>query len=184
MDTSKGLRLTIELVPSPCWYSNLRSSMTRANWDKLRKSVYAEYNYHCGVCQTSDVTLHCHEIWQYDDENHIQNLTGFIALCEMCHHCKHIGLAGILASEGKLDFGRVIEHFMQVNQCSREEYQAHEKQAWDVLHERSMHYDWTTDVETYAYLVAPEAGRRLEQHTDTSELLSPLSGKSNSLSAD
>jgi hypothetical protein len=104
-------------------------------------------------CQTSDVTLNCHEIWQYDDENHMLKLAGFIALCPMCHHCKHIGFAGSLAAEGKLDFEQVIEHFMRVNQCSREDYQAHEKQAWDVWQERSMHFDWTTDLGTYAHLV-------------------------------
>lgn len=152
MDIVKGLRLTIELVPSPCWYSNLRTQMTQTDWDKLRKSVYAEYNHHCGLCQASDVMLNCHEIWQYDDENHIQKLTGFIALCPMCHHCKHIGLAGTLASEGKLDFEKVIEHFMQVNQCSREEYEAHSEEAWHTWGERNKH-TWTTDIGTYAHLV-------------------------------
>ncbi len=122
---SNELRLTIELVPSPCWQVNVRTSMTRAHWDSLRKSVYANYDYHCGICQASEVQLHCHEIWHYDDEKHIQKLAGFLALCPMCHHCKHIGRAGILASEGKLDFEQVIEHFMRVNHCSREDYQAH-----------------------------------------------------------
>ncbi len=38
------MRLTIELVPRPCSYSNLRSKMTRANWDHLRTLVYAISN--------------------------------------------------------------------------------------------------------------------------------------------
>ena len=80
---SKDFRLTIELVPRPCWYSNMRTTIPRAAWDKLRKQVYAQYNYCCGVCQLEHVTLHCHEIWQYDDTLHSQKLNGFIALCEM-----------------------------------------------------------------------------------------------------
>ncbi len=76
----------------------------------------------------------------------------------MCHHCKHIGLAGILASEGKLDFEQVIEHFIRVNQCLREEYQAHEKAAFDEWRERNR-FEWTSDLGTYAHLVAQEAGR-------------------------
>ena len=151
-----GLRLTIELVPQPCWYSNLRTQMTRAMWDHLRELVNAKYNDRCGICQASrqisKVTLHCHEIWQYEDEKHIQKLTGFIALCEMCHHCKHIGLAGIRALEGRLDFNQVVEHFMQVNQCSREEYRAHSKEAGRTWRERNEH-TWTTDLGTYAHLV-------------------------------
>ena len=95
------MRLTIELVPRPCWYSNLRNKMTRANWDHLRTRGYASRH-------MSGVMLHCHEIWQYDDEHHVQRLAGFIALWEMCHHCKLIGLVGIRASEGTLDFQHVM----------------------------------------------------------------------------
>ena len=36
------LRLTIELVPSPCWFNNLRTRIPHAAWDKLRKKVYAQ----------------------------------------------------------------------------------------------------------------------------------------------
>ncbi len=151
----KDLRLTIELVPRPCWYSNLRTTSPRAAWDKLRKQVYAQYNYRCGVCQVEHVTLHCHEIWQYDDILHIQKLNGFIALCEMCHHCKHIGHAGILASEGKLDLNKVIEHFMRVNQCSRAEYDEHSNEAWSIWAERN-NYTWMTDLGAYSYLVPPK----------------------------
>lgn len=115
------MKLTTELVPSPCFYSNLRNQVTRSVWDKLRKQVYAQYNYQCGICQASNVTLDCHEIWEYDDVSHIQRLTGFIALCKMCHHCKHMGHSGILASQGKLDITQVEEHFMRVNECTYRE---------------------------------------------------------------
>lgn len=150
---SKDLRLTIELVPKPCWYSNLHNDMPRAAWDKLRKQVYTEYNYRCGICQVENVKLNCHELWQYDDSLHIQKLEGFIALCEMCHHCKHIGLAGILAREGKLDFQKVVDHFQHVNGCSLEEYQEHSAEAWETWRERNK-YVWTTDLGSYANLVA------------------------------
>ena len=43
----KDFRLTIELVPKPCWYSNLRGNMTRANWDKLRRSIYQDIRPQC-----------------------------------------------------------------------------------------------------------------------------------------
>lgn len=46
--------------------------MTRATWDHLRTLIYATYNDRCGICHASKyisgVTLHCHEIWQYDYE--------------------------------------------------------------------------------------------------------------------
>ena len=144
--------LTIELVPQPCWYSNMRTNIPRSVWDKLRKQVYAQYNYHCAVCLVEHVSLHCHEIWQYDDVSHIQKLIGFVALCAMCHHCKHLGHANSLASEGKLDLNTVIEHFMRVNQCSRAEYETYAGEAWQTWAERNQ-YAWTTNLGAYAHLV-------------------------------
>src|SRR5690242_6509626 len=43
--------LTIELVPQPCWYSNMRKAVTRSTWDTLRRQVYAQYHHRCGICQ-------------------------------------------------------------------------------------------------------------------------------------
>ena len=93
----KNLKLKIELVPKTSWYSNLRGKMSEKGWDNVRKKTYATFNYKCGICGSNEGQLHCHEIWEYDDKKHKQALKGFIALCVLCHHVKHIGLAGILA---------------------------------------------------------------------------------------
>src|SRR5256885_4202017 len=129
---SQELRLTIELVPSPCWHSNLRKILPRSAWDKLRKQVYAQYKNQCGICNAENVTLDCHEIWQYDDEAHIQKLTGFIALCKMCHLHKHPGFAAGLIAKGQLDADKFHEHFLRVNQCSDEEYAEHSAEVWRI----------------------------------------------------
>jgi len=84
-------------------------------------------------------------MWQYDDEKHLQTLVGFIALCDMCHHVKHIGLAGILASEGKLDYNKVVEHFMKVNGCDLKTFESHRDEAFKKWKERSAQ-DWTVDI--------------------------------------
>ncbi|WP_126582600.1 HNH endonuclease [Tengunoibacter tsumagoiensis] len=145
------LRLTIELVPRPCWYSNMRNVVPRSFWDALRKQVYAQYNYQCGVCQAGR-PLHCHEIWHYDDDTHIQLLQGFIALCEWCHHIKHLGLAGILAKEGKLDYHRVVVHFLTVNDCHLEDFESHRQQAFAQWRTRN-YYEWKTDLGAHSNLV-------------------------------
>ena len=142
-----NLRLTIELVPETCWYSNMRKVLSRAQWDKLRKQVYADYNHRCGICGAAG-KLECHEIWRYDDEQHIQSLQGFIALCEWCHHVKHIGLSGLLAGQGKLDYDKVIAHFMQVNGCDGETFEQHRKEAFAQWRERSKH-EWVTELGEY-----------------------------------
>jgi len=82
-----------------------------------------------------------HEIWNYDDVNHVQKLEGFILLCSMCHHVKHIGLAGILASQGKLDYNEVIRHFCKVNNCSEKEFEEHVDSAFKIWEKRSQ-YQW------------------------------------------
>ena len=144
---SKELQLKIELVPSTSWYDNLRKVLPKSEWDKIRKAAYVNYGHWCGICGTEG-RLNCHEIWEYDDKKHIQKLKGFIALCDMCHHVKHIGLAGILASEGKLDYEKVIEHFMKVNNCDRRTFEEHKKRAFDEWRKRSQH-EWHVDLGEY-----------------------------------
>ena len=146
------LKLQIELVPQPLWYLNPRKAMGPAAWDKLRKEVYAQYGYVCGICGARG-RLNCHERWHYDDEAHVQTLVGFIALCDWCHHVKHLGLAGILAQEGKLDYERVIQHFLKVNQCTREEFERHKAGAFEQWNERNR-FSWKANWGAYASLMS------------------------------
>ncbi len=143
----KLLKLTIELVPSTSWYNNLRSMMKREQWDVLRHKVYKDYGNKCAICGT-DEQLSCHEIWSYDDEKHIQKLTGLIALCELCHRVKHIGLTELEGHRGKLAFEKVIEHFMKVNNCSQKEFEQHHNEALKLFEKRSQH-QWTIDIGGY-----------------------------------
>lgn len=138
------LRLTIELVPSSCWGANLRDVLPRAMWDTLRRAVYTEAGHRCSICGVSG-RLNCHEVWRYDDTSHIQTLEGFQALCDLCHHVKHIGHAGVLAAQGKLDFARVVAHFMRVNACDGATFQRHHAAARAQWRERSRH-EWQTDL--------------------------------------
>lgn len=147
----KEFKLKIELVPSTSWYDNLRKYISKENWDKIRKKVYANYGYKCGICN-EEGRLNCHEIWEYDDKKYIQRLVGFIALCDMCHHVKHIGLAGILANAGKLDYEKVVEHFIKVNNCNRDTFEKHKEKAFDDWRERSSH-EWHVDLREYKNII-------------------------------
>lgn len=96
--TSKP-KLTIELVPSSCFYSNVRTVLPKKEWDRLRKESYKKANYKCEICKGSGLNqgykhaLECHEIWEYrsDGKTNIQHLKGLISLCPRCHQAKHIG---------------------------------------------------------------------------------------------
>jgi phage terminase large subunit GpA-like protein len=133
----------------------MRTAVTRQIWDQIRRAVYREYDYHCGICGATE-RMTCHERWAYDDERQVQTLLGFIALCELCHHVKHIGVAGILAREGQLDYDEVVQHFMAVNDCTYKTFEEHCTQAFDVWRRRSAH-PWTVDLGPYAAMVTAKA---------------------------
>jgi len=84
---SKKPKLFVELIPKTCHYSNVRTTVTIAEWDKIRNLSYAAANHKCEVCgdtgkkQGYKHDVECHEIWDYDDVNHIQKLVGLISLC-------------------------------------------------------------------------------------------------------
>ena len=142
------MKLEIELVPSTVWYSSLYRLLPREVWDRIRNEIITSNGRKCQICGETEGTMNLHEIWKYDDKSHIQRLEGFILLCKMCHHVKHIGLAGILASEGKLNYDDVIEHFCKVNNCSKKDFEKHEKDAFEVWHNRSKH-QWKQDFGKY-----------------------------------
>ncbi len=140
----KNLKLTIELIPEGAWGENLRKYLPKEVWDRIRKEVIKKSNYKCSICGSSE-KLQCHEVWEFDDENHILKLKGFMALCENCHLVKHFGMAGILASDGKIELKELIQHFMRVNNCDLKTFEEHKKEAFKRFEERSK-YEWLIDI--------------------------------------
>ena len=146
------MKLEIELVPSTVWFSSLHRLMSRKAWNGVRDNIISKNGRKCQICAETEGTLNLHEIWEYDNKNHIQKVKGFILLCKMCHHVKHIGLAGILANEGKLDYNEVIRHFCKVNNCSEREFEKHVNDAFAIWRERSLQ-QWKQDFGEYKELI-------------------------------
>jgi len=141
------MKLFIELVPSTCWYINLRKELTQTEWDKIRKEVYARAGYQCEICGAKG-RLSCHEIWEYNDKTNTQKLKGFQALCDNCHNIKHMGFVNVQISEGKWPESRreeLAQHFMQVNNVTRDEFENHVTTAFEEWGQRSQK-EWTTDL--------------------------------------
>lgn len=148
-----NMKLTIELVPKSAWYANLRNLVGRYMWEKkIAKDTKDKYGYKCGICGDQAHRLECHELWEYDDEQHVQKLVGFIALCSYCHKVKHMGHTKILAQQGYVDLEEVFAHFCKVNNCTIAEYRNHEKAAFKQWRERSQ-YKWTPDFGEYAQYI-------------------------------
>jgi hypothetical protein len=135
-------KLMVELVPRSTWGWNLRSELTRTQWDRLRKATYARAGNRCEVCggKGRKHPVECHERWEYDDVNHVQKLVGLEALCPYCHEVRHIGRA---MNEGNGE--RAMIHLDRVNNWSSEQTTKHVAEAMQVWHERSKH-EWTLDL--------------------------------------
>ena len=155
MKRNKNLELQIELVPLSSWWGSFRNKIPRKKWDEIRKKIYSKYGYKCGICGAKG-RLNCHEIWEFDDEKHVQKLIDFIPLCNRCHFVKHIGMAEILASEGRLSYERIVEHFMKINRCGRETFERHKREAFTKWSERSK-YEWKIDLGKHANMIPQKA---------------------------
>jgi hypothetical protein len=140
------MKLTIELVPETAWYSNVRSNVTKQEWDLIRKKSYEKASHKCEICgdvgtnQGVKHKVECHEIWEYNDESHIQKLIGLISLCPNCHKTKHVGLAQMKGEEGI-----VINQLMNVNGMTENEAVKYIDESFGVWEERSQ-YGWELDI--------------------------------------
>jgi transposase-like protein len=134
--------LTIELVPKTCWYSNVRSHVTKEEWDRLRKIVYREAGNVCEICGGVGRRwpVECHEVWRYNDEAHVQKLERLIALCPACHEVKHIGLAGVRGHQAQ-----ALAHLAKVNGWSKEDAKLYLEACFEQWSRRNRH-EWKLDI--------------------------------------
>jgi hypothetical protein len=139
-------RLTIELVPQTCWFSNVRDRVSREDWDRMRKQVYKRADHRCEVCggRGSKHPVECHEVWEYDETARVQRLVRMIALCPACHEVKHMGLAGI-KGRGEI----AAAHLAEVNGWTPQVTAVYIDQAFAVWKERSDR-TWSLDVSALA----------------------------------
>ena len=151
-------KLTIELVPSTVWFSSIYQIYKRNNqlnkWRKIKKELFEKEGRKCWICGAENTRLETHEFWEYDDKNHIQKLVAIHHLCSMCHKIKHIGFwcytedgRRQLKKEG-LSREDLINHFCRVNNCSREDFEKQEMEAFKIWKERSK-YGWKQDFGEY-----------------------------------
>ena len=135
-------RLSVELVPSTCWWSNVRSNVSRAEWEVCKNFVKNRSGRRCEICggRGERYPVDCHEIWQYDDDRQIQTLVGLVALCPPCHEVKHIGRAMVMGN-----FDRALRHLATVNRWSlahADEYVAVQLE----IHALRSTHPWSLDV--------------------------------------
>ena len=134
-------KLGFELVPDGCWYSNLRTILSKKQWDFLKSDAKSRADGKCMICGRKTARLDAHERWSYDEKTGTQILTDIIAVCKDCHSVLHIGYTQL-----KGDEARAEKHFMKVNNCSYAEYRKALGDANDEHQRRNKISEWKLDL--------------------------------------
>lgn len=135
-------RLSVELVPATCWYTNVRSNVSRADWEKCKRFVKERSGERCEICggRGRRYPVDCHEIWEYDEDTLTQRLVDLIALCPSCHEVKHLGRAMRIGNGN-----RAVAHLMKVNGWSESRAEQYCMLVFQIWQMRSA-YEWRLDI--------------------------------------
>lgn len=133
--------LFVDLVPRSAWYSNLRSEVSKIEWDQIKRQTSNVAGRRCEACggRGSTWPVECHERWKFDEAAGVQILLRTIALCPACHEATHLGLA-----EVKGRAGDARTQLMQVNGWSEAETERHIDAAFDTWRRRN-EMKWALD---------------------------------------
>jgi hypothetical protein len=115
-------KLTIDLIPKSCWYSNVRSNVSKEVWDRLRRNSYRKANYRCEICDGvgAQHPVECHEVWVFNKQKKTQKLKKLISLCPACHEVKHFGRTEKIGKRLQ-----ALNHLCKINNWTKEEADAY-----------------------------------------------------------
>lgn len=114
------LKLRIEPIPNFTWGISLANKLPPKEWADLRQKVYRAADYKCEICGADNRSLHCHEVWEFDDVRRIQKLIRLECCCEFCHYVHHFGRSFVVKSASYVD--RLIGHWCRVNKRTRGDF--------------------------------------------------------------
>ncbi|GGM34109.1 hypothetical protein GCM10012275_01840 [Longimycelium tulufanense] len=144
-DRSFGSGLFVDLVPSSCWFTNVRSCVSPRDWERLRRMILKRAGHRCEACGQREERatrrwLEAHERWAYDDAGRVQTLRRLICLCTPCHTATHFGLATVRGVQDQ-----ALAHLCSVTGMSQDEALDHVDAAFDLWRRRSL-ASWTLDL--------------------------------------
>ena len=136
-----NLKLNFEFVPDGCWYSNLRSLLSKHDWDLLKADAKSRANGKCMICGAKTNRLDAHERWSYDKKKCVQKLEDIVAVCKDCHSVIHINHTYL-----KGDGERAENHFIKVNECSYAEFRRAMGEANELHKQLNEVAEWVLDL--------------------------------------
>lgn len=144
-DRSLGSGLFVDLVPSTCWFTNVRSCVAQKDWERLRRMITRRAGSRCEACgagvdREAKRWLEAHERWVYDETRRVQTLKRLICLCTDCHTVTHFGYAQVRGIED-----RAFAHLMKVTHMSPAQARKHVSDAFALWQQRSS-VTWNLDL--------------------------------------
>lgn len=137
--------LFVDLIPTTCWFTNVRSCVAPRDWDRIRRMVTRRAGYACEVCGATENRverrwLEAHERWAYDSKRNVQSLRRLVCLCAECHRTTHYGLAEV---RGTAD--EALQHLMAITGLDLPGAKSHIAVAIDLWRARSRR-TWALDL--------------------------------------
>lgn len=144
-DRTFGSGLFVDLVPTSCWFTNVRSCVDQRDWERLRRMITRRAGHCCETCGRGEDRalkrwLEAHERWSYDTATRTQTLKRLVCLCTDCHTVTHMGLAQV---QGKST--QAAAHLRAVTGMSAAQANAHVNAAFTQWRSRSA-VTWALDL--------------------------------------
>ncbi|MGX8904183.1 DUF5710 domain-containing protein [Streptomyces netropsis] len=144
-DRTLGSGLFVDLVPSSCWFTNVRSCVTQQDWERLRRMITRRAGMCCETCGAGEDRqakrwLEAHERWEYDGTRRVQTLKRLICLCTDCHTVTHFGYAQVRGLEAQ-----AFAHLVKVTRMSPDQARRHVDAAFALWEQRSATI-WSLDL--------------------------------------
>ena len=141
MSEKKERKLKFELVPDGCWYYNLRSILSKEQWNFVKEDAKERAGGKCMICGKKSSRLEAHEVWSYNEKNAVQKLEDVISVCPDCHSSIHIGRTQLKGNAEKAE-----DHYMKVNGISYSEMRADMGKANEQHRSLNEVSDWKLDL--------------------------------------
>jgi len=144
-DRGFGVGLFVDLVPSSCWFTNVRYCVTGRDWERLRRMILGRAAHRCEACGQGEDRparrwLEAHERWAYDDRSGVQTLRRLICLCTPCHTATHFGLAQLRGRDVE-----AFQHLCTVTGMTDQQGNDHVDAAFALWRQRSAR-SWALDL--------------------------------------
>lgn len=135
------VKLDFELIPDGCWKYNLRTILSKAQWDFLKAEAKERSGGKCMICGKKTTRLEAHERWSYNPSTGTQKLEDIVAVCKDCHSVIHINRTWL-----KGDIERAEDHYMKVNDCTYAEYRKNLGKANETHKKLNQVSEWKLDL--------------------------------------